>query len=60
MRALPFGEVTCIRIDAVETDGSAVQSLWVAQEAPIVMLQVEADDPTFVAELKAIEPARGL
>jgi hypothetical protein len=60
VRALPYGEVTCIRVDAVETDGSAVQSLWVAQEAPIAMLQVEADDPTFIAELMAIEPAPGI
>lgn len=52
---LPYGEIVCIEITIREAGSDEVRTLWIAEESPIAKLVVDPDDPSFVAELKAVD-----
>lgn len=51
---LPYGPVVAIEVIAREKGGKEALTLWVSKESPITKLNVDPEDPTFVAELSDV------
>lgn len=52
---LPIGTTTAIQITATSKEDDDPITLWISKQAPITKLNVDTDDPTFIAELKNID-----
>jgi len=52
---LPIGPITAIEIIGKAASDDDSITIWVSKEAPIAKLNVDPDDPTYVAELSQID-----